>query len=304
MLAVQYRNYGSPDVLEVVSRAEPHAQEGAVRIRVLAVSINPIDYLLRAGQLEQIMPVEFPAIPGRDAVGVVDEIGAGVDDVATGDKVFGLGGVADTTAEYAVLTAWAKVPATWNDEQAAAAGLASVTALQALDALGSMAGATIVVDGAAGAVGGAAAAFALAAGAEQVIGTARNANHERLRAQGVTPVAYGDGLVERIRAVAPDGIDFALDAAGAGSLAQLVELVGHPQRVVTVADHGGAREVGVVAVNAVNDSGLLGRAATIADAGRYTPHVSASMSFRGAARAHALSEAGGGKIVLRVGLDV
>lgn len=297
MLAVQYNSFGDPSVLEVAERSDPHAGPNSVRIRVLAVSINPIDRLLRAGHLKEVLPLELPAIPGRDAVGIVEELGDGVTDVAIGDKVFGLGGVSDTTAEYAVLTAWAKVPAVWTDDEAAAAGLASVTALRALDALGH--GSSLLVDGAAGAVGSAAAAFAVADGV-RVVGTASEANHERLRAMNVTPVTYGDGLVDRVLAVAPEGVDLALDAAGSGSLPQLVELAGGAAHVVTVADHRGASELGVRSVNAENESALLRRAAVFADAGHYTPHVSEVMSFRDAARAHARSEAGSGMIVLRI----
>lgn len=300
MLAVQYRTYGAPSVLEVADRPEPHAGPNSVRIRVLAVSVNPIDRLLRAGRLKDVLPLVLPAIPGRDAVGIVDEIGDGVGDVVLGDRVFGLGGVSDTTAQYAVLTAWAPTPAAWTDEQAAAAGLASVTALRALDALGPATGATVLIDGAAGAVGSAAAAFAIADGAH-VIGTASEANHDRLRALGVVPVTYGDDLVERVRAVAPDGVDVALDAAGSGSLPHLIELAGDVAHVVTVADHQRASELGVRSVNAENDSSLLRRAAEHAAAGAYTPHVSEVMSFRDATRAHARSEAGSGKIVMRIG---
>ncbi|SNT40450.1 NADP-dependent oxidoreductase [Rhodococcoides kyotonense] len=302
MFAVQYQTYGEPSVLEIADRPEPHAGPDSVRVRVLAVSVNPIDRLLRAGHLKELLPLQLPAIPGRDAVGIVDEVGEGVTDVAIGDKVFGLGGVSDTTAEYAVLTAWAPVPTVWSDEEAAAAGLASVTALRALDALGELDGSTLLVGGAAGAVGSAAAAFAIAAGV-RVVGTASETNHERLRAMKVIPVTYGDGLVDRVRAAAPDGVDFALDAAGSGSLPQLIELAGDTAHVVTVADHQAASELGVRSVYAENDSALLRRAAAFADAGQYTPHVSEVMSFRDAARAHAQSEKRSGKIVLRIGLD-
>ncbi|MBM9465945.1 NADP-dependent oxidoreductase [Nakamurella leprariae] len=299
MFAVQYHHYGDPSVLEVGDRPEPHAGPGAVRIRVLAVSVNPIDRLLRAGHLREVFPLPLPTVPGRDAVGIVDEIGEGVGDTAIGEKVFGLGGISDTTAEFAVVTAWAPVPPTWTDEQAAAAGLASVTALRALEALGDLAGATLLIDGAAGAVGSAAAAFALAESA-RVIGTARGTNHERLRALGVIPVTYGDGLRERVRAVAPNGVDLALDAAGAGSLPRLVELVGDVDRVVTVADHQRAGELGVRIANADNDSSLLRRAAASGAAGHYTPDVSEVLPFREAADAHTRSGAGAGKIVIRL----
>jgi NADPH:quinone reductase-like Zn-dependent oxidoreductase len=299
MLAVQYHRHGAPDVLEVGEWPEPHAGPGSVRVRVLGVSVNPIDRLLRAGHLVDLIPVPLPTVPGRDAVGIVDEVGEGVTGTAVGDRVFGLGGVSDTAAEHAVLTAWAPVPAAWSDDEAAAAGLASVTALQALDLLGPLSGTTLLVDGASGAVGGAVAAFALAEGA-RVVGTAGEANHARLRALGVVPVTYGDGLVERVRAVAPEGVDAAVDAAGSGSLPQLVEIVGDPERVVTVADHARASALGVRTADAANDSTLLRRAAALAEAGGYTPYVSEVFDLHDAAAAHARSEAGGGKVVIRV----
>lgn len=300
MRAVQYDRFGDPSVLTIAERDAPHAGPGSVRIRVATASINPIDRLLRAGVLQEIMPLELPAVPGRDAAGVVDEVGAGVTDVAIGDRVFGLGGLSDTAAEYAVLTAWAPTPAAWSDEQAAAAGLASVTAWRALEALGEPRNATVLVDGATGAVGGAAAAFAIADG-NRVIGTASPRNHERLREAGVVPVAYGEGLVGRVREIASGRIDYAVDAAGAGSLPDLVELTGRADNVVTVVDHQRAAELGVKSANADNDSALLRRAADLA--GSYTPYVNEVLPFVDAAEAHARSEAGGGKIVLRVDAD-
>lgn len=153
MLAARYHRYGTPDVLVVEDAPEPHASTNSVRIRVQAASVNPIDYLLRAGHLREALPLDLPAIPGRDAVGVVDEVGLAVDDVHVGDMVFGLGGVSDTTAQYAVLTAWSRTPSTWSVEQAAAAGLASATAAEVIAALGTLDGQTLLVEGASGAVG-------------------------------------------------------------------------------------------------------------------------------------------------------
>ena len=128
MRAARFHRYGDPDVLSVEEAAEPHAVANSVRIRVHAASVNPIDYLLRGGALQEALPLDLPAIPGRDAAGLVDEVGEGVSNVRVGDLVFGLGGVSDTTAEFAVLTAWSAVPSTWSAEQGAAAGLASATA--------------------------------------------------------------------------------------------------------------------------------------------------------------------------------
>nr|WP_258072524.1 alcohol dehydrogenase catalytic domain-containing protein [Rathayibacter sp. AY1C2] len=86
-------------------RPEPHAGESSVHIRVQATSVNPIDVILRADCLQPYLPLDLPAIPGRDAVGVVDEVGRGVRGVMVVEVVFGLGGVSDTTAAFTVLTA-------------------------------------------------------------------------------------------------------------------------------------------------------------------------------------------------------
>ena len=158
MRAARYHRYGDPDVLVVEDAPEPHAGPGSVRIAVQAVSVNPIDFLLRAGHLRDVLPLPLPAVPGRDAVGVVDEVGLGVEGTQVGDLV--LGGVSDTTAQFAVLTAWSTVPAGWTTEQAAAAGLASATAAGVIAALGDLKGRTLLVEGASGAVGSAVAAFA------------------------------------------------------------------------------------------------------------------------------------------------
>lgn len=297
MRAARFHSYGAPDVLVVEDAPEPHAADGSIRIAVRATSVNPIDVLLRAGRLAQVLPIPLPAIPGRDAVGVVDEVGRGVTDIRVGDVVFGLGGVSDTTAEFAVLTAWSIVPEGWSTAQAAAAGLASATAARALQALGDLNGRTILIEGASGAVGSAAAAFALAAGAT-VIGTGRERSHPYLRSLGVLPTTYGPALAERVGALASRGVDAALHAAPSGSLPDLLGIVGDPSRVVTVVDDRGAARLGVTKVDARNDSALLRSAAALGRDGRYTPRVDHELALADIAEAHVLAENGGGKVVV------
>lgn len=195
MLALQYHEYGEPDVLTVGEAAEPHPGSGQVRIAVRAASVNPFDWKLRAGYLDGMVPVSFPAIPGTDASGVVDEVGDGVDGVKVGDAVFGLG--AGTSAEFAVLDAYAVKPESMSFEQAAALGLAVETAARTLDMVDVREGSTILVDGAAGGVGTAATQLAVQRGAH-VIGTASPERHEYLRSLGATPTTYGPGLAERV----------------------------------------------------------------------------------------------------------
>jgi len=211
--------------------------------------------------------------------------------------VFGLG--QGTTAEYAVLGAWAPVPATWSDEQAAASGLAAVTAVAGLNALGDIAGKTVLIEGAAGGVGSVAVQVAVAKGAT-VIGTASEANHAYLRELGATPVTYGDGLADRVAAVAPGGVDAALDLAGSGSLADLIAIVGDPSRVASAADFG-AQALGVAMVQGnANAPADLAEVSRLGDAGQYTPRVQATYPAAQAADAQAHVQGGHtqGKVVI------
>ncbi|MFJ1761339.1 NADP-dependent oxidoreductase [Amycolatopsis sp. NPDC088138] len=299
MRAARYHDYGPADVLVVEDVPEPHAGPGEIRIRVAAASVNPVDWKLRAGATRGVFPVEFPAIPGRDAAGVVDEVGEDVAGVAVGDRVFGLGGLFGASAEYATLTAWAPVPDRWTLEQAAGAGLAVATAGRGLNALGDLSGRTLLIEGAAGGVGSAAVAMAVARGAT-VIGTSSAGKHDYLRGLGALPTTYGEGLADRVRALAPAGVDAVLDTAASGSLADLVAIAGDADRVVTIADAARASELGVRHYMAENDSAVLAEGAALGARGEYTPHVAATYPLDKIAEAHRESERGHtqGKIVV------
>ncbi|MER7739507.1 NADP-dependent oxidoreductase [Streptomyces sp. NPDC096538] len=299
MRAARYHEYGDTTVLTVEKAPDPAPGLGEIRIRVAAASVNPVDWKVRGGAVRDVLPVDLPAIPGRDAVGRVDLVGAGVEGVSVGDRVFGLGGVTGATAELAVLSAWAPAPAEWSDAEAAGAALAAVTALSGLKALGPLSGRTLLVEGAAGGVGSAAVELAVAAGAT-VIGTAGTHNHAFLTELGAVPTTYGEGLAERLAVVAPQGIDLVLDTAASGSLGELVKIAGDPSRVVTVADHQGAGRLGVRVADAVNDSTWLAEAAALGERGRYTPRVERTYPLEEIAKAHAHSEGGHvrGKIVV------
>ncbi|MFJ2178473.1 NADP-dependent oxidoreductase [Streptomyces sp. NPDC087851] len=299
MRAARFHEYGGAESLVIEQAPDPHPGPGEIRVRVAAASVNPIDWKLRSGALHEIFPLDLPAIPGRDGAGVVDEIGDGVRGVSIGDRVFGLGGVTGATAELLILSAWAHTPATWNDEQAAGAGLASVTAMGGLNALAPLAGRTLLVEGAAGGVGSAAVEIAVAQGAT-VIGTASERNHEFLTALGAVPTTYGPGLGQRLTTLAPHGVDIALDTAASGSLDDLVAITGDPKRVATVADHAGGQRLGTHVVNAENDSTLLSAAAELGGQGRYTPRIEQTYPLERIADAHAHAERGRtrGKIVI------
>ncbi|MDX3457399.1 NADP-dependent oxidoreductase [Streptomyces sp. ME02-8801-2C] len=301
MHAARYHEYGGVETLVVEQAPDPHPGPGEIRVRVAAAGVNPVDWKVRSGAARQMLPVDLPAIPGRDAVGVVDEIGEGVQGVSIGDRVFGLGGVTGASAELAVLSAWAQAPATWTDEEAAGAGLASVTAMGGLKVLGPLRGRTLLVEGAAGGVGSAAVEIAVARGAT-VIGTAGERNHGFLTSLGAVPTTYGTGLAERLATLAPNGVDIALDTAASGSLADLVAIVGDPACVSTIADHTNAHRLGVHLANAENDSTLLAEAGELGRLGHYTPRIERTYPLEQIAEAHAHAERGHtrGKIVVRI----
>lgn len=295
MRAARYHDYGTADVIVIEDAPEPHAGPGEVRIKTAAASVNPVDWKLRSGAARGAFPVEFPAIPGRDAAGVVDEIGEGVTGVTVGDLVFGLGGLFGASAEYAVLSAWAPLPSRWTVEQGAAAGLAVATAGRGLDALGDLAGRTLLIEGAAGGVGSAAVAMAVTRGAT-VIGTASEGKHEYLRGLGAIPTTYGEGLASRVGELASGGVDAVLDVAASGSLADLVAIAGSPDRVVTVADAARAEQLGVRHFYAENNPVVLAEGAR----GGYDPYLAATYPLEKIADAHREAEGGHtqGKIVV------
>nr|WP_307834086.1 NADP-dependent oxidoreductase [Actinoplanes lichenicola] len=287
---MRFHAYGEPGVLTVEDVPEPHAGPHEVRIRVAATSVNPIDWKIRAGHLAEAVPTPLPAIPGADAAGVVDEVGDQVSGVRAGDRVFGLTHAG--AAEFAVLPFSARLPGTWSFEQGAAAGLVSVTAMAGLEALGELTGRTLLVEGAAGGVGSAAVQIAVARGA-RVIGRARPEHHDYLRTLGASPVAYGE---------TPDGIELALDTAGAGTLAALIALTGDAARVATVADYTAAALGVTLAEPLANAAAHLAEVSWLGQSGDYTPRVEASYPLEKIADAHAHVERGHrhGKIVVIV----
>ncbi|HEY2656293.1 MAG TPA: NADP-dependent oxidoreductase [Solirubrobacteraceae bacterium] len=301
MKAIRYSRFGSPEVMELAELPDPHPGPGQIRIAVRAAGVNPIDWKMRSGTRGG----DLPQTTGREVAGVVDELGDGVTDVAVGDEVFGFAAGGGGAAELALSGDYAPIPPSLDFAGAAGLPVAVETAVRTLDLLRVGEGTTLVVNGAAGAVGSAAVQIAVDRGA-RVIGTASPGNHDYLRSLGAEPTTYGNGLVERVRGLAPEGVDAALDAAGGGALPALVEVAGDPQHVVTVADYAGAEATGarfsgglgtVRAVHALKDIGEL------IETGRFTMPVAQTFPLEQIANAHRLSETGHvrGKLVLLVG---
>jgi NADPH:quinone reductase-like Zn-dependent oxidoreductase len=300
MKAVTFTEYGGPEVLHVADADEPHPRVAQVRIAVKAVGVNPIDWKARSGVMRDVMPSQFPVVDGREAAGVVDEVGPDATDVAEGDEVFGFA-VGGAAAEYAILDDFARKPAGMAWEEAAALPIAAETSVRVFTVLGGVGeGQTILVNGAAGGVGAAAVQLARARGA-RVIGTASEGNHDFLRSLGAEPTTYGDGLVERVRALAPGGVDLAFDTAGKGAVPDLITLTGDAERVATIADFGAAAlGVKVTGGGDFRAAEALAEAAALYDAGRLQVPVARTFRFSEAAEAHRTSEEGHvrGKLVL------
>jgi NADPH:quinone reductase-like Zn-dependent oxidoreductase len=283
MKAIQFKEYGGPEVLRLVDVELPEPGEGEIRIEVSAAGINGVDYKIRAGYLADFMPTVFPSGTGIDASGVVSSLGPGVQGISVGDRVFGNG--RNTVAESAILTSWAQIPDDLSFEEAAGYPVAVETARRLLNAVNLTAGQTILVSGASGGVGSAVVQLATQRGLN-VIGTASAPNHPYVRDRGATAITYGEDLVDRVRAVAPEGIDAAFDIAGSGVLKELIELTGDPSRVVTIADFSGA-ELGVqMSTSSTDFPGALAEAIELFSAGKFSIPVAREFTLEQAAQAH------------------
>jgi NADPH:quinone reductase-like Zn-dependent oxidoreductase len=300
MKAVRFSQFGGPEVLEIVDLPDPHPGAGQVRIAVRAAGVNASDWKKRKG----LMDPELPQTLGYEAAGVVDELGEGVTGVAVGDRVFGFSAEGTAQAELAVLSDYAPIPPSLDFAEAATLPSAIETAMRALDQLGVESGNTVLINGASGSVGSSAVQFAVARGA-RVIGTASPANHDFLRSLGAEPVSYGEGLVDRVRALAPGGVDLALDVAGSGVLPELIELAGGPEHVLTVADFAGARRCGVRFSRGDDGRAIyaLAEIGELIESGRFSLPEVRTFPLAEVAEAHRVSEDGHvrGKLVLLVG---
>jgi len=216
--AITYTSFGAP--LELVDVDEPKLGPDSVTIAVRASSVNPVDHGIHAGGLDRVLDTFFPVVPGWDVAGVVVEVGPAITHLAPGDEVFGYvrkdavfgGTLAEKVAAPARTVA--KKPANASFAEAGAIPLAGLTAFQALvHTLDVGPDDTVLIHGASGGVGSFAVQIAASLGA-RVIGTASESNHAYLRGLGAEPVVYGDGLVERVRDIAPDGVTAVLDLNG------------------------------------------------------------------------------------------
>lgn len=299
MKAVVLSRFGGPEELRPTDVERPEPGPSQVRVEVRAVGVNPFDVKVRSGAMEALFRTPLPTILGSEIAGVVDAVGPDVTGAAVGDAVFGW---ADTGAyaEYALATTFALKPEGLSWEHAVTLPNAAETTDRALGLLDTRPGETLLVHGAAGGVGTMAVQLAVAAGL-RVIGTAGRDNQEYVAALGATPTTYGEGLVERVRVLAPEGIDAVFDVAGKGALPDSIELRGGTDRIVTIADNAAA-ELGVVFTGGPQQRSAerLAELADLAAAGKLVTAVGGTFPLADAAEAHRVSAAGHvrGKLVL------
>jgi NADPH:quinone reductase-like Zn-dependent oxidoreductase len=302
MKAAAFSSFGSPEVLQLMEIKTPQAGAGEVRVRVKAAGVQPADCAVRSGWTPPGTHLSFPQIPGNEFAGVIDQIGEGVTGFSIGSEVLGFRMLA-SYAEYVVVPSEQIVVKPTSMTWEAAGGLsgAGQTAHTALRELNVGKGDTVLIHAAAGAVGTVAVQLAKEWGAT-VIGTASEPNHEYLRSLGAIPVTYGEGLAERVRALAPGGVDAALDAAGGDALLASVELVYDKNRIGTIAAVELYSHLGVRWIRSQRTTARLSELVDLHMQGKLRIPIRKIYSLDQAADAHREVETrhGYGKVVLRV----
>ncbi|SDZ40427.1 NADPH:quinone reductase [Micromonospora pattaloongensis] len=308
MKAIAITRYGGPDELSEMELPDPPVGPDTVLVRVRAAGVNPVDWKIREGYLAGAFPSHFPLVPGWDLAGVVEAAGPAVTGFAVGDEVIGYARRDEIQhGTYAELVpaperALAPKPASASWAEAGALPLAGLTAYQSLRAAGVGDGDTVLVHAAAGGVGHLAVQLARILGARRVIGTASAGNHSYVRSLGGEPVIYGEGLLERVQELAPDGIDAVVDFVGGDALTASAALLGRPKRLVSIVDAETVLRLGGTYVFVKPSTADLTTLSELVDAGRLAVHIDRTFPLAQAADAQRLVQEGHvrGKVVLEV----
>ena len=264
MKAAVIHSYGEPDVVQTAEIDDPLVGPDSVLVEVAASGVNPVDWKVVSGALQVAFPTHLPMIPGWDVAGTVTAVGPAITDVAVGDRIAAYARKDSIEhGTYAQLVAvprraLAHVPDGVELTTAGALPLAGLTAEQLLDAAQVGEGETVLVHAASGGVGSFAVQLAVLRGA-RVIGTASEANHEYVRGLGAEPVSYGDGLIDHVRAVAPDGVDAVIDLVGGDALGATPQLLRSGGRVASVIEADTVKELGGTYVFVHPDAAMLTR---------------------------------------------
>jgi NADPH:quinone reductase-like Zn-dependent oxidoreductase len=303
-MAYAFSAYGGPETEEFVDLPRPVPGPGQVLVSVRAAGVNPSDWKRRAGLLPPGGPApEFPVVFGSEAAGVVEETGEGVEGFSPGSAVFGnpvTGGYAEYTLLPVQLTAYKPPQVSFTD--AATLPAAGATAYDGVHQLALPRGSTLLITGVGGGVGVAAAQIAVRDGL-RVIGTASAGKKSFVEELRVTHVKPGPGVADRVRAVAPQGVDGIFDLVGGGALEDVASLLEDRTKLITAADWQTAGRLGGSGVVRSRTREVLDAVARLVATGSLKPLVTATFPLEAAPEALRLVETGHarGKIVLEVG---
>ena len=253
--AVRFDRYGDRDVLYIADVDVPSPLSDEVVVEVRAAGINPGEAAIRTGALESRFPATFPSGEGSDLAGVISALGESVTEFALGDEVLGWSWRRSSHAEYVSVPVAQLIPKppklSW--EVAGSLYVVGCTAYAAVRAVTPKPGETVAVAAAAGGVGTVVVQLLHTKGTT-VLGIASEPNHEWLRSRGITPIPYGDGLLDRLRAAAPNGIDAFIDLFGPEYVQLALDLGVGPDRIETIVSRKKALEVGAKSEGSVNAS--------------------------------------------------
>lgn len=309
--AIQYTAFGGPDVLTLVHTTSPAPAAGEVAVRVAAAGVNPIDAKIRSG-LRPTGEITTPRGMGDDGAGTITAVGADVVGFRPGDEVivFGVKGTYATDIVVPSQNVQPRPPAV-SAAEGAALGVPAGTAYQTLRSIDVRAGDTLLVHGGSGAVGQAVVQLAVLWGAA-VVATASPRRHDRLRALGAIPVAYGDGLEQRVReAAGAKGVTCVIDIAGTDEAIDVsLRLCADRTRIATLVRGKDAASLGILAFLGGAPDPLTARelqlraeampvVLALMAAGRFSVELGPSFPLADAVQAHLALESGvDGKITL------
>lgn len=285
-----FNDYGGPETQQLVDRSVPVPGPGELAIEVRAAGVNPADWKIREGQLGRHW--SLPAPMGREAAGIITQLGDGIDDFAVGDEVLGLvapghGGLAEHTLLRASTTVAKPEEISFTD--AATIPVAAATAYDATHQIELEPGQTLLLLGAGGGVGLMAAQIGRVH-EFRVIGVASTAKRSLVESTGATFVESGPNLPERVREIAPDGADLIVDLVGGDALRAVADLVSDRTRIISAADPDTAAELGGLAL--AHTSEAMGKITEVIQYGLVDPHVGAQFGLDGAGQAIAAVETG------------
>jgi NADPH:quinone reductase-like Zn-dependent oxidoreductase len=278
--AVRLESFGGPEVLNLRDVPAPQAGPGQIRVRVTAAGLNPMDWFMTSdAETASRFGLSLPAGFGTDYAGVVDQVGDGVIEFAVGDRVFG-GALSRAVADYVIVEPAGSIaaggdahhtPDGVDDRTAATLAIAGCTAAAALAVVNLSQGDTVLIGGAGGGVGVFTVQLARLAGA-RMIGTGSTTSSDHLRSLGAEPVTYGDGLADRVHALAPEGVTAAIDLHGTDTVHAARELGVPDERITTIAAQIG----GITPANGADAAPAIDEVARLVARGQVRVPIAAS----------------------------